>query len=151
MKTKEFIEKVEALGYGVCGTYGNDIIRSTDERIYLLKDDQNLLFVDMTTSYFYDSRFHIFKHLTNEEKAVLMPIVFEFVATDPADREEEKRYRLRLDVPLLEEDRYIYLQMIDRVGYSLGSKTDSDMWQTIFTESEIAQMDTAGFWKEPVE
>lgn len=33
----------------------------------------------------------------------------------------------------------------------LGSDVASTSWQTIFTESEIAEMDITGFEKEPVE
>lgn len=88
MKTKEFISKAEELGYEICGTYGGEMIHDNDDRIYLLKNDQNLLYVDMTTSYSYYSGFGIFKKMEHEEKEVLMPVVFEFAATSIELRKE---------------------------------------------------------------
>lgn len=154
MKTKEFIEKVEALGYEFCGTYGSEKIRDIDERIYILKDDQNLLFVDMTTSYLYDSRFDIFKKLNHEEKEVLMPIVFKFVSTPLAEREEEKRYWLRkIPVPLLKESADLYYYEPSNKLFAPGvdrNRTDNEKFKSIFTESEISQMDITGFEKVEV-
>ena len=78
-----------------------------------------------------------------------------FLAETPlADREEEKRYWLqRIEPPILGEQDPRYL-FYTRVGgyYDIG--TTKSEWRnvikTIFTESEIAEMDITGFEKVEV-
>ena len=74
--------------------------------------------------------------------------------TPLAEREEEKRYWLRLDVPAMSSKQawsvYYLNKHKEAKMYRLGSDAASTSWQTIFTESEIAQMDITGFKKEPV-
>ena len=79
--------------------------------------------------------------------------VFEAMAslaeTPLAEREEEKRYRLRLTVPILTGD-VKYLNKFKESGiYTISTKEESLARgiQAIFTESEIAQMDITGFEK----
>ena len=69
--------------------------------------------------------------------------------TPLAEREEEKRYRLRLNIPLIGSKEYLFMSS-DKKQVYLGSGEWMG-YQTIFTESEIAEMDITGFKKEPVE
>ena len=75
--------------------------------------------------------------------------------TPLAEREEEKRYQLRLDVPAMSSKQSWSVYYLNKHKEAkmcrLGSDVASTSWQTIFTESEIAQMDITGFEKEPVE
>ena len=75
----------------------------------------------------------------------------ELAKTPLAEREEEKRYWLqRIEPPILGEQDPLYL-FYTRVGgyYDIG--TTKSEWRnvikTIFTESEIAEMDITGFEK----
>ena len=70
-----------------------------------------------------------------------------------AEREEEKRYYLRYDVPPLlravhVKPRYLYRRIYDGYIDTSFSQTNDSMFKAIFTESEIAEMDITGFQKE---
>ena len=75
--------------------------------------------------------------------------------TPLAEREEEKRYRLRkLPIPLLDrstEKQWLWRQRGTEIAGVDTLSVDHERYQTIFTESEIAEMDITGFEKEPVE
>ena len=61
--------------------------------------------------------------------------------------EEEKRYRLLSVSPMLRKNECGYLLYHERMGrYFTGSaEYGGDVYQAIFTESEISQMDITGF------
>ena len=69
--------------------------------------------------------------------------------TPLAEREEEKRYRLRyVTPPLLKSEytkpKYFYIRRIDGYADTSVSQTNDSTFKTIFTESEIAEMDITG-------
>ena len=70
--------------------------------------------------------------------------------TPLAEREEEKRYYLLLNLPLLSNVQRHLNKIKNQNEYYLGSKMENRGYQTIFTESEIAEMDIAGFEKVEV-
>ena len=79
----------------------------------------------------------------------------DFAKTPLEDREEERRYWLqRIEPPILGEQDPRYL-FYTRVGgyYDIGTTKSEwrNVTKTIFTESEIAEMDIAGFEKVEVE
>ena len=124
MKTKEFIKSVEALGFQ---TYVNGKkIKVCDEMRW-------------------------------DDKKELMTIVSEYMLTDPKEREEEKRYWLqKIPVPLLDkgtEKKWLWKYTRTAPSNMFGvdtTKIDSELYKTIFTESEISQMDITGFEKVEV-
>ena len=74
--------------------------------------------------------------------------------TPLAEREEEKRYWLqKIPVPLLDkegEKKWLWKYTGNMRGFGFGTDTtkiDSKLYKTIFTESEIAEMDITGFKK----
>ena len=78
--------------------------------------------------------------------------------TPLAEREEEKRYWLqKIPVPLLDkegEKKWLWKYTGTVLSNVFGVDTirvGSKLYQTIFTESEIAEMDIAGFEKVEVE
>ena len=75
--------------------------------------------------------------------------------TPLAEREEEKRYWLqKIPVPLLDkegEKKWLWKYTGSAAFGTDTIKVDSKTYQTIFTESEIAEMDIAGFEKVEVE
>lgn len=80
----------------------------------------------------------------------LLDYIDEYRRTPLAEREEEKRYYLRYDVPpLLRTARtkplYFVISRIDRSPDVSYSQMEYEGFQKIFTESEIAEMDTTGF------
>ena len=78
----------------------------------------------------------------------------ELAKTPLAEREEEKRYWLRLVTPpILKKQVTEYLRKSEYLEYyttGLSKNTGDEKIKTIFTESEIAQMDITGFQKEEV-
>lgn len=84
----------------------------------------------------------------------IMDLLDEYMKTPDLEREDEKRYRLKkIPITLLGEGDEDLFLMIDLSGGSNGiSYTDAgntQYFQTIFTESEIAEMNIAGF--DPIE
>ena len=71
--------------------------------------------------------------------------------TPPTEREEEKRYYLRLatKIDVYEDRRYLNMD-IPNEKYTLSENKDDAYYKAIFTESEISQMDITGFEKEEV-
>ena len=68
------------------------------------------------------------------------------------EREEEKKYHLKLTSNVLSEE--YYLNLIKRTAgdyYYLDGTIEVFGSKTIFTESEVAEMDIAGFEKVEVE
>ena len=151
MKTKEFIAKVEALGFLVY-----------DGHCYLeVKDTEGKDVVDILKAkrWVYDCEFDAFQSLHEVRQTELMEFVTEYVTTQVKDREEEeKRYWLqKIPVPLLDkegEKKWLWKYTGTALSKVFGAdtiKVDSKLYQTIFTESEIAEMDIAGFEKFEVE
>ena len=146
MKTKEFIAKVEALGFLVY-----------DGHCYLeVKDTEYKDVVDILKAkrWVYDCEFDAFESLHEVKQTELMEFVTEYVTTQVKDREEEKRYWLqKIPVPLLKEsDDLWYYEPINKL-FKPGvdrDRTDNEKYKSIFTESEIAQMDITGFEKVEV-
>ena len=141
MKTKEFIAKVEALGFLVY-----------DGHCYLeVKDTEGKDVVDILKAkrWVYDCEFDAFESLHEVKQTELMEFVTEYVTTQVKEREEEKRYYLRNVSPLLRGSGRGYLaKNKDTLEYyALSLKCSEEFYQTIFTESEIAQMDITGFDK----
>ena len=71
--------------------------------------------------------------------------------TPLSEREEEKRYRLRIvaNLGFMDDQRFLNLN-IEREEYFICSARQSEWVKTIFTESEINQMDITGFEKVEV-
>jgi len=145
MKTKEFIEKVEALGFRVETDVDSMLLVKSGEGVICDVSKTELAILD-TDSY------GIFKRITNKKRKEILSILVDYALTDPEDREEEKRYRLRLDVPILTNSQQMYyFRYADENGLTPIPDRLPTTYQTTFTESEIAEMDITGFEPEEVE
>ena len=143
MRTKEFVEKIEALGYDVKNDCDTLLVKSDGE---IICDVSNSEFGILDTDSYVG-----FKQITVEKRKEILLILADYALTDPADREEEKRYWLqRIEPPILGEQDPRYL-FYTRVGgyYDIGTTKSEwrNVTKTIFTESEIAEMDITGFEK----
>ena len=143
MRTKEFIAKVEALGFLVY-----------DGHCYLeVKDTEYKDVVDILKAkrWVYDCEFDAFESLHEVKQTELMEAVTEYVTTQVKDREEEKRYYLRLAIKIdvYEDRRYLNMD-IPNEKYTLSENKDDAYYKASFTESEIAEMDITGFQKVEV-
>ena len=151
MKTKEFIDKVEALGFQVYEEI-NDIKICDEVKGYNSNDP--LFEIESNDIGMYAPGGI---YIQSTERVNLLMLISEYLNTPIADREEEKRYRLRFIHPNIlgpREPFYLHLHHSESAKdyYNMGTVKApfGNKLQTIFTESELAEMDITGFVKEEV-
>lgn len=111
MKTKEFIKKVEALGFEV-SNWG-DVIR-------IFENDWFVAMVVTNDMYLLNTDFSSYYSLDEEIKKELFDLISEYVKTPIDEREEPRKYYLRYkwinaDYNYLNYDRRIDVFSIDRI------------------------------------
>ena len=144
MKTKEFMAKVRSLEFGIIQEGHQLVIRTPGCSVVARVN----IFSQQTEIFYFT--------FGSADRRELLKIISEYTGTPSEDREEEKRYRLRYDVPPLlravhAKPKYLYIRRCDGYKDTSFSQADDSAFKTIFTESEISQMDITGFKKEPVE
>mgnify|MGYP003582614600 FL=1 len=147
MKYSEFETEVEKMGFyiGYSPLYLFVVDRYTERLASISKEFDMWL----------DTEYQEFPKLPQEQRAALFDLLYVISKTPLAEREEEKKYYLRLVTPpILKKQVTEYLRKSEYLEYyttGLSKNTGDEKIKTIFTESEIAQMDITGFKKEPVE
>ena len=150
MKYSEFETEVEKMGFyiGYSPLYLFVVDRYTEKLASISKEFDMWL----------DTEYQEFPKLPQEQRAALFDLLYVISKTPLAEREEEKRYWLqKIPVPLLDkegEKKWLWKYTGTAPSNMFGvdtTKIDSELYKTIFTESEIAEMDITGFKKEPVE
>ena len=148
MKYSEFKSEVEKLGLHL-GVYEFhiDVVDKNGDTVSCIAKD-----VEMNI----DTDYEDFERLPKEQRVAVFEALYKLAKTPLAEREEEKRYRLRyVTPPLLNSEyakpKYFYIRRIDGYADTSFSPADDSAFQTIFTESELAEMDITGFVKEDVE
>ena len=147
MKYSEFERTVKSMGL---------FINDREGEIYVEDDSQfPVLTVSKLDEMVIDTGYPSFIELPYGKKDTLLILVFTLAKTPLAEREEEKRYWLqKIPVPLLDkegEKKWLWKYTGSAAFGTDTIKVDSKTYQTIFTESEIAEMDIAGFEKVEVE
>ena len=145
MKYSEFEREVEKLGCEVYDTSGDVVVK---------RNTHTILTVNKNKGFEFDNDWNNWSRI-GEIKSPLFDLAYQLAKTPLAEREEEKRYWLqRIEPPILGEQDPRYL-FYTRVGgyYDIGTTKSEwrNVTKTIFTESEIAEMDIAGFEKVEVE
>ncbi len=139
MKTKEFMTKVRSLEFGIIQEDHQLVIRTVGGHVIarVNRPSQQTEIVAFTFG--------------SADRRELLNIIAEYTQTPLAEREEEKRYRLRIvaNLGFREDQRFLNLN-IEREEYFICSARQSEWVKTIFTESEIAEMDITGFEKVEV-
>ena len=127
-------------------------LQYSDYVIYIYCDGVMVGKVSKDCRYYLSTAYEGFNELPEPVALMLYENMMMLAETPIADREEEKRYRLRLDVPLFKNAQPKYYVFNPELGIELfRNLTCLGEWQAIFTESEISQMDITGFKKEEVE
>ena len=144
MKYSEFKAEVEKMGFLSIDS-GAPIYVDKD------KDGETLMSIDVHRRFRLDPGWSGFNKLTEDQQLKLYDLAYQLAKTPLAEREEEKRYWLqRIDPPILGEQDPRYLFYTRAGGYYDIGTTKSE-WRnvikTIFTESEIADMDITGLKK----
>lgn len=149
MRYSEFKAEVEKLGF----TYSNRC-----EKVSVDVDGQPVMDISTGSKYIVDNFWDEYQQLDETTQGQLFDLAFQLAKTPLAEREEEKQYWLqKIPVPLLDkegEKKWLWKYMGTAPSNMFGvdtTKIDSELYKTIFTESEIAEMDITGFEKEPVE
>ena len=150
MRYSEFETEVEKMGFyiGYSPLYLFVVDRYTEKLASISKEFDMWL----------DTEYQEFPKLPQEQRAALFDLLYVISKTPLAEREEEKRYWLRkIPVPLLDkegEKKWLWKYTGTAPSNIFGvdtTKIDSELYKTIFTESELAEMDIMGFEPEPVE
>ena len=142
MKYSEFEREVEKLG----------ITHNTScAEIVVKVHGRTVMGVSTNREYIVDSEWDEFQSLHKKTQGELFDLAYQLAKTPLAEREEEKRYRLRIVANLGFKDDQRFLNLnIEREEYFICSARQSEWVKTIFTESEIAGMDITGFQKVEV-
>ena len=141
MKTKEFIKSVEALGFQT-HVSGKKIKVCDEMRDYGFSAPMFILTPDFPEVYI-PSEFY----MLSKERLNVLKLIVEYMDTPNSEREEEKRYYLLLNLPLVNNAQRYLNRIKNQNEYYLASKMENRGYQTIFTESEITEMDITGFEK----
>ena len=149
MKYSEFKREVEKLG----------LTHSTRcAEIVVKVHGRTVMGVSTNREYIVDSEWDEFQSLHKKTQGELFDLAYQLAKTPLVEREEEKLYRLqKIPVPLLDkegEKKWLWKYTGTVLSNVFGVDTirvGSKLYQTIFTESEIAEMDIAGFEKVEVE
>ena len=149
MKYSEFEREVEREGFNVDRKSGTVYVDSTTDTVMSISTDDLFMF---------GCDWPAFVHLNRDVQEKLFDLAYQLAKTPLAEREEEKRYWLqKIPVPLLDkegEKKWLWKYTGTAPSNMFGTDTtkiDSELYKTIFTESEIAEMDITGFEKEPAE
>ena len=142
MKYSEFEREVEREGFNVDRKSGTAYVDSTTGTVMSISTDDLFMF---------DCDWSAFVHLNRDVQEPLFDLAYQLAKTPLAEREEEKRYYLRLVTPpILKKQVTEYLRKSEYLEYyttGLSKDTGDEKIKTIFTESEIAEMDITGFKK----
>ena len=144
MKYSEFEREVEKLGCEVYDMSGDVVVK---------RNTHTILTVNKNKGFEFDNVWNNWSRI-GEIKSPLFDLAYQLAKTPLAEREEEKRYWLqKIPVPLLDkegEKKWLWKYTGTAPSNMFGAdtiKVDSKLYQTIFTESEIAELDITGFEK----
>ena len=144
MKYSEFKTEVEKMGF---------VVEDEGVPIYVdkSKDGETLVLIGKHKRFWLDPGWSGFNNLTEDQQLKLYDLAYELAKTPLAEREEEKRYYLRLatKIDVYEDRRYLNMD-IPNEKYTLSENKDDAYYKASFTESEIAEMDITGFQKVEV-
>lgn len=134
MKTKEFIKRVEELGYPLSSSYYCWEIRN--KKNYLIAVvSKDVLYKISTDSAYWDV-------IPDEDKNKLLELIVEFASTPVMDREEEKKFLI--------QHKYLVSKAICQVNLAknkeknvyrlINCKVDNLVYQVQFTLNEIEEI-----------
>ena len=125
MKTSEFIEKIEILGFYIKDFDSNLKITNSKSCIYVA-DVSKSVFGMISTNY------QGFTLLDNGRKLYLLDILIKYATTPPEEREDEKKYKLKQKGV---SNRYlIWIPEIDK--FTTGNSKYVNV-ESVFTQEEI--------------
>ena len=148
MKYSEFKAEVEKMGYWV----DND---KSPLYVDKSKGGETIIAIGKHKRFSVDPSWSGFHTIPEENQIAIYNLAHALTVTPLAEREEEKRYWLqKIPIPLLDkgtEKKWLWKYTGNMCVFGADTtKIDSELHKTIFTESEIAEMDITGFEKVEV-
>ena len=141
MKTNDF--------KNLMGMYGLEV-EEIDQMVFVLKEGVTAATVSTTHQNCFSTHFLSMMAFGELERQEIVDLVWEYAGTDVEQRKDEKKTRLRLDVPLVEFPWYLYKNKhTGNTGIS-GRKEDNEYYQTEFTADELLGLNRNGFKLEVV-
>ena len=140
MKTNEF--------KNLLSMYGLEVAEETGI-VFILKQGITAATVSPTHEDCYGTQFQAMMAYCLPERKEIVAIIKEYAETDVEDRKDEKLTRLRLDVPLVKLDYYLY-RNIHTGMTGITMITNNDDYQTEFTADELLGLNRTGFKVEVV-
>ena len=134
MKTKEFIEQVEKMGFQVCEEkkYIEVMLKGSLMRIAIVSKDE---IYSLRTTY------QSYENLDDGIKSKLFELITKYARTPLQDREIPKRYYLKLKIRnFLYSNDYTINQCKKDGSFILSNELESLVYKTKFTQSEIDAM-----------
>ena len=129
MKYSEFKREIEAVGFNT---------KTINNRIEVWDNyGERLLYVYMIYDFSVCTDSPKFDELDEEIKKELFYLAVELASTPLDEREDERKYRLR--IPFMNDMGYLNIEEAEGIYY-LSTKEESDLFRTKFTESEIAEL-----------
>jgi len=129
MRYSEFEQLVKDEGFDT---------NETGESLFVLSNQKNIVTsVGKTKMFMLDTNWYYFQYLSDYDKERLLKLAIELARTPLDEREDEKRYRLRL--PFIKSYGYLNLDEINGV-YELSGEKQVNNYQTIFAESEVEEL-----------
>lgn len=139
MKYKQFEKVMNDLGL---------TFREENDFIYVdSKEGFIVLTVSKQKRFSFEHVWPAFYGLLENEKTIVFKNATELASTPPNEREEEKRYRLKANLPQLKVNIYL---CVYNDSFVLTNTLIVSPAKTIFTESELESIDETGFKRDEV-
>lgn len=132
MKTKEFIKKVEELGFRT--THANEYIYIENRMV------DTCAIVDRYCRYGFNTNFDDFYELKEETKKELFNLLVEYSSTPQKEREKTKRHYLRHKFLMNVTGSFYLNYKTEDKKYVLSGSLETDDYKTKFTEQEIEEI-----------
>lgn len=134
MKTKEFIKRVEELGYSFSSSYYCWEIRNKKNHLIAVVS-KDVLYKISTDSAYWDV-------IPDEDKNKLLELIVEFASTPVEDREEEKKFLIQHKYLVSKNLLLVNLawNKLKDVYRSINLKVDNHIYQAQFTFKEYEEI-----------
>ena len=142
MKTNDF--------KNLMGMYDLEV-QEIDQMVFVLKDGVTAATVSTTHQNCFSTHFLSMMAFGELERQEVVDLVWEYAGTDVEQRVDEKKTRLRLDVPLVKLPYYLYRNAHTGVtGITILENSDHADYQMEFTAEELLGLNRNGFKLEVV-
>ena len=141
MKTNEF--------KNLMGMYGLEV-EQVEQQIYVTKNKISVAIIHTKRTSCCNTNLIGTYELTDSDREEVVDLVWEYAGTDVEQRVDEKKTRLRLDVPLVSFPWYLYKNKHTGDTGITGMKEASENYQTEFTADELLGLNRNGLKLEVV-